>query len=131
MARQTYFGSWQSFAGAALIAAGVLGLYGELHTAAVHLSVVPASLHSKQSALLPAALFAISKLSMGCIFGHFHVMAALARHLALSSWPLLLVITGALLPDGRSGRRERSKKLLVHCRSGATPFDVQVETRCR
>ena len=103
MARQNFFGSSQSLVGAALIAAGVLGLYGEFHAATAHLGV---GFGGRPSAWLPAALFALSKISL---IGHFPEPAAFFRNLALSAWPLLLVITGALLPDDQGGRRGSKK----------------------
>jgi hypothetical protein len=91
------FRSSKSIAGAALVGFGMFILYEHLAGAVVWSSHVIGANSFEALGVLPAFMLAVSQLLPAHAANHQHLLQASLQHLFVSSWPLLLVMAGAVL----------------------------------
>ena len=87
----------KSIAGAALVGFGMFILYENLAGAVAWLSHVLGSNSFEALGVLPAFMLAVSQVLPAHAANHQHFLQASLQHMLVSSWPLLLVITGTVL----------------------------------
>jgi hypothetical protein len=91
------FRSTRSIAGGALVGFGMFILYENLAGAAAWLSHAVGANSFEALGVLPAFMLAVSQVLPAHAANHQHFLQASLQHLLVSSWPLLLVITGTVL----------------------------------
>jgi hypothetical protein len=130
MARQrTAHRSSKSIAGVALVGFGMFILYENLAGAVAWLSHVLAANSSETLGVLPAVILAVSQVLQAHAANHQRLLQRFLQHMLISSWPLLLVMVGAVLSrdtftDTANARPEKDCGL---CRSDNRSLDVKVE----
>ncbi|HWY57475.1 MAG TPA: hypothetical protein VNZ03_23620 [Terriglobales bacterium] len=95
-AKQTALWNPKSIAGAVLALLGMFILYDNLSGAVARLSQVIGN-SSRALGRFPAFVLALSQAAQSCTFCRQQFLQGLFHQLLVSSWPLLLVIFGALL----------------------------------
>ena len=105
--RRTFFRSFKSIAGAALLVLGTFILYENLAGTVTRLSHVLAN-GSEALGVLPAVVLAVSQPVQAYAADHQRFFQDALQHLLVSSWPLVLVIFGTVL--SRDTFAEKSKR---------------------
>jgi ascorbate-specific PTS system EIIC-type component UlaA len=95
--QQTFVGRAKSIAGTALIGLGSFVFYENLHQAATQLSHLLGVNPREALGVLPTVILVASQVLQGYGADHSRYPQGCLLHLLASSWPLLLVIVGAIL----------------------------------
>jgi len=95
--QQTLVGRAKSIAGTALIGRGIFVFYENLHQAATQLSHLLGVIPGEALGVVPTVILAASRVLQACGADHPQSLQGCLLHILASSWPLLLVIVGAVL----------------------------------
>jgi hypothetical protein len=115
--QQRPFRNFKAIAGAALAVLGMFLLYQNGAGAVAHLSQVLAN-GSRVLGVIPAFVLAVSQAVHTYSFYHQRFLQGLFQQLLVSSWPLLLVIFGAVLSTESSTDKPTS------CPRDSPKFDL-------
>jgi hypothetical protein len=110
--QRTFFERTKLVAGAVLVTLGILILQENLCRTAVQLSDLLGRSPQEALGALPSIILGASKLAQGYAAGHQQFLEGVLHKMAVSSWPLLLVVVGTAL--------SRIEKKIVHLSIRAT-----------
>ena len=116
--RRICFERAKSIAGVGLVAAGAFILFEHLDRAAILWGNV-FGIASRTLGIVPAVIFAASRVARACAAGQQRFLEDFVEQVVLASWPLVLVMAGAVL--SRDGVGEEGASLLKKDCKGVYP----------